>query len=286
MKIQQIWSGPAALGEGPLWHPIEHVLYWVDIAGQQLHRLDIKTHQHRLWDMPALIGCIAPTTNGNLIAGIGDEICYIELPSGKVTPRIKIPDGLRINDGKCDRQGRLWLGTICVEKPIAHLYRFDPDGKLHTMLDGIHVSNGLDWSLDDQTFYYTDSMTHQIFQFDFDADTGQISRRRSFITLPSEQGVPDGLTIDAQGNIWSAHWNGWKVVQYTANGQIAQTINMPVQRPTSCTFGGANLDTLFITSCSIDVGEPIDKTLDLPAGSVFAIRIPEVIGLPANTFGG
>lgn len=285
MNIKSIWQGPAALGECPLWHVKEQVLYWVDIAEAMLYRLDPVTNALDTWQMPAPIGCIAPRVIGGLIGGIGNEICFIDLPSGKVRPQIKVPSKLRLNDGKCDRQGRFWVGTACPDKPLACLYRFDPDGRLHKMEENIFISNGLGWSPDNSIFYYTDSIVGKIYAYDFDTATGAIKQQRIFAQITTEDGVPDGLTVDSQGRIWSARWNGWKVVCYAVDGKIIQEINMSVQRPTSCMFGGAQLNILYVTSCSRDINESKSQILPPPSGALFAINVG-VQGLPEPFFAG
>lgn len=280
-RIKTLWPGPNALGEGPLWHVKEKSLYWVDIAEHVLYRLDPLTQDIQSWKMPALIGSIAPRARGGLIAGIGDEICFIDLPSGRVHPQIKVPGGLRLNDGKCDRKGRFWIGNANPKQPTASLYRYDPDGTLHTMQENIYISNGLGWSLDNRIFYYTDSLAEGIFCYDFNFEKGEINNKKWFVKIPIKEGEPDGLTVDAQGYIWSARWNGWKIVRYTPDGKIDREIKMPVQRPTSCTFGGEHLDILFITSCSHDLQET--AALPAPAGALFAIELG-IKGAPEPEF--
>lgn len=283
MKINCIWKGPAILGEGPLWHVKEQALYWVDITDKKLYRWDSQSDEIQQWNMPGHIGCVAARENGGFIAGIDDEICFIELPSGKIKKQTTVLDHYRLNDGKCDRQGRFWVGTVAETKPEGHLYRFDPDGKLHVMQDGIYISNGLGWSPDNAFFYYTDSLNRMIYRYQFNPKTGEISDKINFIETPKDEGVPDGLAIDSEGDIWSARWNGWKITHYSPKGNIIEEIDMPVQRPTSCMFGGTNLNTLFITSACRDIGET--ENLPPPAGSLFAISV-NVKGLPESYFKG
>lgn len=283
MEINSIWKGPAALGEGPLWDAEEQALYWVDIFDKKLYRWDAAMNKVDHWNMPGLIGCVAKRKKGGFIAGIDDDICFIEMPSGKIKRQQTVPDHFRLNDGKCDRQGRFWVGTAAVDKPEGHLYRFDPDGKLHVMQDGIYISNGLGWSPDNTIFYYTDSIPRIIYSYRFNPKTGNIDQQKKLIQIPENEGVPDGLTIDSHGDIWSARWNGWKLVHYSHEGKILEEIKMPVQRPTSCIFGGKDFNTLFITSCSQDVDEV--KPLSLPAGSLFAISL-KVRGMPEPVFQG
>ncbi len=281
MNVKCIWPGPASLGECPLWHVAEQALYWVDIEEQCLYRLDSSDNRLQQWNMPGQIGCIAPRAKGGLIAGIDDTICFIDLPSGKVTTQLALKTGIRLNDGKCDRQGRFWVGTIDFDNPTACLYRYDPDGKLHVMEKNIYISNGLAWSLDNKFFYYTDSVPRNIFRYDFDARSGEISNQRVFATNAEDEGIPDGLTIDSEGHLWSARYDGGFITRYAPDGTIAQRVTLPVQRPTSCMFGGKNLDVLFVTSSSRLLKEP--KALPLPNGGLYAIDVG-VRGVPEPAF--
>lgn len=283
MNIECIWLGPTALGGGALWHVDEQVLYFVDIVGQLLHRLNPANGEHQSWRMPGPIGCVAATASGGLIAGIGDAIYAVDLPSGHLTHKIDIDSGLRLNDGKCDRQGRFWLGTCDPYNPMACLYRYESSGRLTPMQDNIYISNGLGWSPDNKYFYYTDSITRKIYCYDFDVNTGDIHHQRVLIQTPEGEGVPDGLTVDNEGYIWSARWEGSKIVRYAPDGTVDREIKMPVLRPTSCIFGGPNLDILYVTSCSHDVNET--QVLPLPNGGVFAIDVG-VKGFPEPKFAG
>lgn len=286
MSVNCIWQGPAALGEGPLWCVDQQCLYWIDIAGHRLHCLYPDTQQHQSWDMPALIGAIALHHEGGLIAAVGDAIVKIDLPSGEVTELINVIQGdtaLRLNDGRCDRQGRFWVGVAhaTTGNPRGGLYRYDPDGSIHVMETGITISNGLGWSPDDRFFYYTDSLRHCIYRYDYERQSGSISNRQIFARVPSQM-EPDGLTVDTDGFIWSAQWNGAKVIRFSPSGDVAQEIILPTPRITSCALGGADLKTLFITSCCRNVDET--TSLDLPAGSVFAASV-SVAGIAEPAFG-
>jgi len=178
----------------------------------------------------------------------------------------------RFNDGKCDRKGRFWAGTMDEGFPNkrAALYRFNPDRTVSQMLSNIGISNGLGWSPDNKIFYYTDSADHAIYTYDFDYEEGAISNPRIFARTPDAY-VPDGLTVDREGFVWSANWDGWKVTRYTPGGMVDMEIPLPVQRPTSCTFGGEKMDQLFITSARIDLDAATLEEQPL-AGNVFVIQ--------------
>ena len=193
---------------------------------------------------------MALRSNGGFVALTQDGLETLELESGRLAPvsnpEAHIPEN-RFNDAKCDRAGRLWAGSMPLDAatPTGALYRFDPDGTWMQMDGGFSVSNGLDWSPDDRTFYFVDTGPGIIYAYDFDLSAGEISGRREFVRI---DGRPDGLTVDAEGHVWCAIWDGWCVRRYAPDGRLDREVSLPVPRPTSCTFGGENLETLFITS--------------------------------------
>jgi sugar lactone lactonase YvrE len=285
------WKGPDLLGEGPLWHHGEKVLYWLDIVGRRLHRLDPSSGKHKDWTLPALAGSIAPREKGGLVAAIGIGIGFITFDSEDqvhVEMQKEVIAGLkvRLNDGKCDRFGRFWFGSIASDflNPDGVLYRLDPDGTITEMEHHIKVSNGLGWSLDNKTMYLTDSKQNQIYAYDYEERTGNISNKRTFARIPESEGVPDGLTVDGEGSIWSAQWNGFRVTKYRPDGQVELQVSLPAQRPTSCMFGGEQLDTLYVTSASRNVGET-ESLVGEYHGVLFALK-PGVRGLPEPAYQG
>jgi sugar lactone lactonase YvrE len=189
----------------------------------------------------------------------------------------------RFNDAKTDPQGRFWAGKMSGQ-PENSLFRFDPDQSIHRMESGIAISNGMGWSPDQRVFYYTDSLARCIYAYDFQAQTGAIANRRIFATIPQDEGVPDGLTVDSEGFIWSARWGGWKIVRYAPDGSVEREITMPVELVTSCTFGGPDLDELYITSAWIDV-KPEDRAAQPMAGDVFRLKT-SVKGIAEPFFAG
>ena len=168
------------------------------------------------------------------------------------TPEADRP-GNRFNDGKCDRRGRFWVGSLAINTAPRQgaLWHYDPDGTVTRMVSGIHISNGLGWSPDDTRFYFTDSAKREIAVYDFDLESGTIHNRRPFVTVPDGSGTPDGLAVDAEGFVWSAHWDGWCVTRYDPDGAIDRVVTLPVPRPTSCVFGGPHGTTLFVTTARI-----------------------------------
>jgi L-arabinonolactonase len=263
------------LGEGPVWSRQENALYWVDIDRQLLQRLNPNTGERKMWKMHSNIGSFALRPSGHPLVALRDGFFFYDLDTSKTRflgdPEDDLPY-TRFNDGKCDRMGRFWAGTMDEESPKkrAALYCLSPDRTYTKMIDHIGISNGLGWSPDNSVFYYTDSVDHTIYAYDFNLTMGTISNPRVFARTPNEY-VPDGLTVDKDGFVWSANWDGWKVIRYTPDGKIDMEILLPVQRPTSCTFGGPNMDQLFITSARIDLDVTALEKQPL-AGSVFVIQ--------------
>jgi sugar lactone lactonase YvrE len=281
--------GTALIGESPVWSVAEGALYWVDMPGRLIHRrIEGATHVDT-WPTRSDIGALAICKAGGLIAALEDGLYHLDPDRGS-TDKVVDPTGgdtaVQFNDGKCDRFGRFWAGTMdrVEQQPLGALYRLDPDGRSTRVLDSIITSNGLGWSPDNRTMYHTDSWTYRISAYDFDPGTGDLADGRVFIQDdPNGDGLPDGLTVDAEGGVWSAKWDGWRVVRYAPDGSIDTVVPMPVARPTSCTFGGPNLDRLYITTARYELtaGELVDQPL---AGSVFVLE-PSVGGLPDPCYG-
>lgn len=277
MHIECIYDEPAILGESPLWHPTEQVLYWVDIEKPALHCFNPQTQQHQMWPMPTAIGCIALRITGGLVAAMRYGFASIALPAGEITmlaSPLTEADGVMFNDGKCDRAGRFWAGTkdILEQTDSGSLYRLDANGDCTEMAKGFAVTNGVAWSPDNTIFYVCNSPARIIYQYDFAIASGTLSNKRVFAELPAESGYPDGLTVDSEGGIWNAHWDGWRVTRYLPNGKIDTVIKMPVRRPTSCCFGGADLKTLYVTSASTRLSA--EELKENPqAGCLFAVKV-------------
>jgi sugar lactone lactonase YvrE len=282
-------SLPAAeLGEGPYWDPGAKKLYWVDITGQAIHGYDPAARAHTVCPTPSSVGFAVMAESGDFVAGLQDGIYSLAFGGGKPVCLAK-PDyadkANRFNDGKCDRRGRLWAGTmndLDHQKPSGAFYRFDKRG-LHVQETGIHISNGLGWSPDDKTMYYTDTIKRVIWQYDYDIETGEARNRRTFAEFPGK-GRPDGMCVDSQGRILTALWPGWGVEIYAPDGRLEGKIGLPVPQVSSCAFGGDNFKTLFITTAAIGLSAEQLKEAPL-AGQMFAIDM-DVAGLPETRFRG
>lgn len=257
----------------------DQTLIWVDIPARLVHRSALDGSRAEEWEMPSTVGFAVPNTDGLLLVGLRSGLHWLNPRTGDVWLDTSIEShrlDQRINDGKTDREGRVWFGTMhdAETEPAGALYRLDPEGA-SPILGGITTSNGLGWSPDGTVMYYTDSMTHRICSYSFDASTGELGAEKVFAADPAGY-VPDGLTVDADGFVWSAKWNGGMIVRYSPDGHVEQELKLPVSRPTSCMFVGADLRTLAVTSARADVPSADDEPL---AGSVFLIDVG-VAGIP------
>lgn len=278
----------ALLGEGPVWSVSDRMLYWVDIRGPALHRLDPATGEDRSWPMPEPIGCVALGADGGMLVALASGLARFNPMTGalaRVAPiEADIPTS-RLNDGRCDRQGRFWVGSMDRSSPESRgsLYRYDPDGSLHRIFGGIEVPNSLAFSPDGGTMYFCDSPTRRVQAFALNRDTGALGAGRVFAQC-EPPGVPDGAVADAEGCLWVAHFDGGRITRFRPDGGVDLVVPMPVDRPTACCFGGPDLDTLFVTSARVNLDVAALARTPL-AGSVFAVR-PGVRGLPEPRFGG
>lgn len=284
-SVKNVLAARARLGESPVWDVDRQQLFWVDIYNHRVHQFDPATGQDRYFDTGDVVSAIQKATGDRLLLALSHSLAFLNLKTSEITPicQIEFPDpNTRFNDGKCDSQGRFWIGSISETPGQANLYRYDSNGKIHLMETGLTISNGLGWSPDESTFYLTDSAQHKIYAYNFIAETGTISDRRVLIDLSDEGVEPDGLAIDSEGNIWSALWNGWCIACFNSAGQEKFRIKMPVQRPTSLAFGGANLTDLYITSASIGLSQKeIQKEIN--AGDLFHISTKSP-GMPSPQF--
>jgi sugar lactone lactonase YvrE len=287
-----------SLGEGCLWDEKAQTLWWLDIARPtRIHRLEIAAGQHRSWISDLMLTAISLTMDGRTIAGGEDGIYLFDPATGALKafcqPETDRPQN-RFNDGACDSAGRLWIGTmhqnigpkgedLPIPASTGALYRVDASGKSQRMFDAVGVSNGPCWSPDDRTFYFSDSMAQIIYAFDFDSRSGQISNKR-ILNDTKEHGYPDGATVDAQGYVWSARWDGACVLRIDPKGRIDRVVEMPAKRPTCCVFGGPQLDVMYVTSSRAHL--PAEEIAARPLnGGVFCFD-PGVKGTLKNRFQG
>ncbi len=276
----------ATLGEGPVWDEREAALYWVDIPEKRLFRWS-DADGHRVITLPQHVCSLLPRASGGFIGG--GHAGFLAISADFAIELIENPEpdlpGNRFNDGKLDRQGRLWAGTMdnAEARDSGSLYRLDPDLGWRRIDSGYRVTNGPAFSRDGGTLYHTDSARQTIFAFDL-ADDGTATSRRVHLQFGPGDGYPDGMTVDAEDCLWVAFWDGWRVARFAPTGERIAELPVPVQRPTSCTFGGRDLDCLFITSASRDLSA--QDLADQPfAGGLFMTR-PGVRGFADVPFKG
>jgi sugar lactone lactonase YvrE len=277
----------AVLGEGPVWVAAESALYWLDIKGRKIFRID-EAGQSREWATPFRVGSLAPRASGGFIAGTEDGIATIDLAENRfeivATPEEHLPDN-RFNDGKVDRQGRFWAGSMddLEREASGTLYRVDAGLECAVADQNYKVTNGPAFSPDGRLMYHNDSARQVTYLFDID-DDGNATGRRAFLQFQEGDGYPDGMTVDDEGCLWIAFWDGWCVRRFSAAGEWLQTIELPVARPTSCAFGGAELDRIYITSASIGLDEAT-LAMQPNAGGLFMVS-PGARGLADVPFAG
>jgi len=290
-EVELVHDGRALLGEGPIWDVRQGVLYWVDILGHALHLFDPVTGQDRAINVGQPVGTVVPRTAGGVMLALRDGFASLDLETEELRlicdPEAHLPDN-RFNDGKCDPAGRFWAGTMRLAEDrtgAGSLYCLDRDLTVRKMWSKVTVSNGIAWSLDATTMYYIDTPTCAVVAFDYDLATAAIANPRPVISTPDGPGRPDGMTIDAEGMLWVAYWDGWSVVRWDPrDGRELARIAVPAARTTACWFGGPDLGDLYITSARAGLSET--ALAGQPhAGALFRAR-PGVRGLPAFEFGG
>jgi D-xylonolactonase len=288
-----IQAAGASLGEGLMWSVREQALYWVDILEKRLFRLDPATGEQDQWRFDEEISALAERENApGLIVTLRRGFAFFDPANAAAGPQwLHKPEPAlltnRVNDGKCDARGRFWGGTMdfdCVA-PTGALYRFDPDGQCTQHDSGFAVTNGPTWSLDGRTMYFNDTAEGGIHAYDFDPEQGTLAHRRLWLRFGRRDGLPDGMTTDAAGRLWIAHWAGSCVsCHHPLSGEELGRIALPVSQVTNCTFGGPDLRTLYITSARTGLDETRLAAEPL-AGGLFAVEVDSP-GLPAFRFGG
>ena len=239
------------VGEGPLWHPIEQCVYWIDIADGRLFRYEPTTATHALVHGPGdPIGGFTIQEDGALLLFMarGAIRLWRQGIVRTVIEELPAERHSRFNDVVADPMGRVFCGTMATADRPGRLYRLDPDGSLHIVLDHVTIPNGMDFSPDLHTFYFTDSADHTIYAFDYDVTTDAISNQRPLVVTPEGDGVPDGLTVDVEGCLWSARWDGSAVYRYSPTGELLDRLPLPARKVSSVTFGGENYRDLYITT--------------------------------------
>ncbi len=256
-EIHVLFGSPMALGECPLWHPVEQALYWIDIAGKAVHCHVPASDEHRSWPMPAEPGCIAWCEGGSLVVALRSGLAMLDTKSATLTPFADAPydtSKMRFNDGRCDAVGRLWVGSLYEprDQPLAPLFCIERGACRDTGIRAT-VSNGLAFGPDNRTLYHTDTTAHRITAYDFDlhdASLGESRVLRQFSTDKSQNygGRPDGAAVDSEGAYWCAMYEGGRILRLSAAGEVLREIRLPLRCPTMVAFGGEDFRTLYITS--------------------------------------
>ena len=290
--VELVLDAKARLGEGAVWDAGPRLLYWVDIEGHEVHVFDPAAGRDRSFALGDYVGTVVPREKGGVALTLGRAFVALDLETRKVSVLAEPEEerarlGNRFNDGKCDPRGRFWAGTMAVSEAAAAgaLYRLDPDRRVHRMLDAVSISNGIVWSANADLMYYIDTPTREVAVFDYDDATGAIANRRVAVRFPARHGWPDGMTMDAEGLLWIAEWDGGCVSRWDpATGKLARRVKLPVSRVTSCAFGGPGLDELYVTTAWSRL-DPARRRAQPSAGSLFRFR-PGVKGVPAHAFAG
>ena len=277
------------VGESPLWDPAAQALYWVDIEGRHIHRYDWASRTQQTWDTAERVGCIALSARGGLVAAMESGIFAVELLAPPQLRAVSLapithrrPD-MRFNDGRCDARGRFWVSTMCMDMalaaPVGAWFCLDQRGLSSAHCEGLITPNGLAFSPDGATMYFSDShvSVQKIWAFDFDLERGQAGAGREFVDMTRLPGRPDGAAIDAQGNYWICGNDAGQVHRFSPAGQLVASIHVPVAKPSMCAFGGPRLDVLFVTSI-----QPAGSAAGL-SGALFALDLG-IRGLPEPRF--
>lgn len=293
-NIKVVGNISSSLGEGPLWDEKNNKIYWIDILNGHLHSFDPQKNEQTTIELHQMIGSFSLSQNNKIIAALKEGIYWVDIQTGNkeliMQPEIQLPNN-RFNDGKCDPAGRFWAGTMSLseEKEAGSVYVIEKNKSTNELvskkiISHTTISNGMAWNKDQNIFYFIDTPTFNIVAYDYDIATCEIKNKRVVVAIAPTEGYPDGMTIDAEGMLWVAHWDGWQVSRWNPNnGEKLMSIKLPVAKITSCTFGGPTLNDLYITSASVGLSEQALKEQPL-AGALFVLPNCGYTGLPAFEF--
>jgi sugar lactone lactonase YvrE len=292
LLIETAFASQNKLGEGPIWDPAEQALYWLDIHQHWVERLEPASGLHNTIPLDLAVTVLGLRLSGGFVFASNRGFGFWDGFSRKASlvrhPEADQPYN-RFNDGAVDPGGRFWAGTMyegpATESPTeGRLYRFDPDQSTRVMERGLTICNGIGWSPDHRTMFFTDTRRQVIYAYDYDPASGEIDHRRAFVQVGEGAGYPDGLTVDSQGFVWSAFWGGWRVDRFDPQGRLERSLRLPVECPTCITFGGEDLNELYITSAWTGLSEE-RRRAQPQAGDLFKIDL-DIRGLPENKFQG
>lgn len=277
MHVENIVSTQDAVGETPIWIEDEQAIYWIDLGDSKVHRYDPAKDESREWKLNIPITALARRDKEKWILAAKTGLYFWDQEENKtkfiVDPEAGNPN-VRFNDGAIDPKGRFLIGTLNdqdLNAPDGSLYRLDPDLSIHKLDTGYAVANGIGFSPSGDTLYVTDMFNSRILAYDYNLETGGISGRRTFVEVPEDAGWPDGLIVDQEGFIWSAHWNGWRITRYAPDGKIEREVKLPVANVTCMAFGGTSLNTLYITTAWFMLSDE-ERAAQPQAGDLFQIE--------------
>jgi sugar lactone lactonase YvrE len=290
-NLEVVLDQQSLLGECPVWDSRHKRIFWIDILSGVIHSYYLDKHEHKFFNLGQEPGSIALKKTGGLVAAIKKGFATIDIQHGAtwiITQVETCSPDIRFNDGKCDPAGRFWAGTMSVSGMSGSgiLYVLEKNYTVEKKIAGVSCSNGLAWSPDLKTFYYIDTPTRKVAAYRYDLISGQITDRRIVISIPEGEGYPDGMTIDTEGMLWIAMWDGWKILRYNPDtGKKLDEILLPVSRVTSCVFGGETMEDLYITTAKTGLSDNELKAQPL-AGSLFVVKNSGYKGMNAFEFDG
>ncbi len=289
MELVHVLAAQDEVGETPIWIPEEQALYWVDIGGSRIRRYDPATGATQTWHPGVPVTALARRAPGRWLLAAKTGL-YFWTQGEDRAEFIGDPEagraGVRFNDGSVDRQGRFLAGTLNendLNAPDGSLYRLDTDLAIRRLDTGYATANGMGWSPDGRTLYVTDMFHRRILAYSYDTASGSVSGRRTFATVAADAGLPDGLVVDAEGGVWSAHWGGWRVTRYAPDGAVERELRLPVANVTCMGFGGPAMDELYITTAWFLLSAA-ERASQPKAGDLFRVKV-DVRGLPEPCFG-
>ncbi len=277
MEAINFYPSQCVLAEGPYWHAERGSFFWVDIEKGVLYECHLANMETQTWKFDRRLTLVVEGIDDKLILAMDSKIARFDLETGHLEYLVEVEKELplnRFNDGACDAEGRLWVGTMCTDSTpeAGSFYRIGRDLKAEKQLSKVSISNGLAWTADNKTLYYIDSPTQQVDAYHFNLKTGNMNFDRTVITIPEEMGTPDGMSIDREGKLWIGHYGGHGIYRWDPNtGKLLAKIDLPVPNVTSCAFGGENLDLLLVTTARENLSDA--QLAQYPeSGDVFLIR--------------
>ncbi|HLT07623.1 MAG TPA: SMP-30/gluconolactonase/LRE family protein [Cyclobacteriaceae bacterium] len=288
MQIETLFPSQCILAEGPLWHKERNSCFWVDIERGILYECNINSRAINTWSFDYRVTMVIQARNNNVILALDRSLARFDLENGTLDWLVDVEKNYpnhRCNDGACDSQGRIWVGTMAlnIQEGAASLYCINTDHSVSRKVTDVTISNGLAWTADDRTFYYIDTPTKKVQAYHFNAEAGDIALDRTVIEIPDNMGSPDGMAIDEEGMLWIAHYGGFGVYRWNPHtGECLEKIEVPVPNVTSCAFVGPKLDQLLITTASENLSQ--EQLQQYPqSGDVFLAKV-KVKGQPVYTY--